>query len=402
MKILMYNATVVDDLGGPSIVSAFCDLTRSNMNEAVKFDLFIDYADDKTKEYLEDHEIGLFEYNTLFAKKNVYNIIKGIKRINKGKKNKRSEVDKMLERFSQYDCLVDMGGICFTDNIPQKNLLRTIYQKISWIVAKKLGLKVVLYTTSIGPINTFKTKYGSKYLLNCACDFVMLREQECESIYSSLKVNTPYIVCPDTAFCFKNERPKDEIWTEFNKKEKKVGVSLSFQLMKQTPHYFETMELVCQYLLDKGYNLVLIANECSGYEGSDDRFVVREMAKKVGEKKVMLADPVIMRGEHLKWIIASCDVVIASRYHTLMAALSSSVPSIALSWHFKYKEALKRVGLDNNVVENTSFSAKKIIELFEATENNHDKIVTKMQKNVYKIKEQVKKANKNFCTFILK
>lgn len=399
MKILMFNAEVVNDLGGPSIVAAFCDITRANSNgDDVVIDLLTSKASDKTEKYLEKLQVGCFKYGNLFSKKNIFKVFRHIKNINKQTTPPIDDfVYENLKKLSTYDCLVDMGGICFTDNIPQRNLVRTVYEKMSWIVAKKLGLKVILYTTSIGPIRTLKTKWGSKFLMERYCDYIMFRERECEKIYNKLKISTPYIVCPDTAFCFKEEKPTDANWEKFSQNTKKIGISLSFQLMRQTEGYFDVMLEVCHYLVDNKYNIVLIANECSGFEESDDRYVVNMMKEQLNSPLVYVVNTVDMSGENLKWIISKCDVVIASRYHTLIAAISTNVPSVALSWHFKYKEALNHVGLGENIVENTDFTAESIIEKFNATYEHRYELKESMREKVERTKKSVIDANAEFC-----
>ncbi len=56
----------------------------------------------------------------------------------------------------------------------------------------------------------------------------------------------------------------------------------------------------------------------------------------------------------LKSIIANADVHIGSRFHSVVAALSSGVPAVSLSWHHKYSDLMKTYGLGGYVINGQS------------------------------------------------
>jgi colanic acid/amylovoran biosynthesis protein len=54
--------------------------------------------------------------------------------------------------------------------------------------------------------------------------------------------------------------------------------------------------------------------------------------------------------EGIKSLIANCDLVVGSRFHALVAALSQGIPAMALGWSHKYLELLRPFGLEKYVV----------------------------------------------------
>jgi polysaccharide pyruvyl transferase WcaK-like protein len=64
------------------------------------------------------------------------------------------------------------------------------------------------------------------------------------------------------------------------------------------------------------------------------------------EIHVDIVDSARMSSTELKNVIASCEVIIASRYHSSVAALSSGVPTLVVGWHYKYEELLHWVCQD--------------------------------------------------------
>ncbi len=55
-----------------------------------------------------------------------------------------------------------------------------------------------------------------------------------------------------------------------------------------------------------------------------------------------------MSAADVKSVIGNCDLLVASRYHALISALSQSIPVAAAGWSHKYDELLKEVGLSEN------------------------------------------------------
>jgi colanic acid/amylovoran biosynthesis protein len=51
-----------------------------------------------------------------------------------------------------------------------------------------------------------------------------------------------------------------------------------------------------------------------------------------------------------KSVIGNCDLLLSSRYHALIAAMSQGIPSAAIGWSHKYDELMSEVGLSSNVI----------------------------------------------------
>ncbi len=58
-------------------------------------------------------------------------------------------------------------------------------------------------------------------------------------------------------------------------------------------------------------------------------------------------------------------MLIASRFHSLVFALSEGVPVLALGWSHKYQELLRPFGLENFVVDHNQLEIDGIISLVE-------------------------------------
>jgi polysaccharide pyruvyl transferase WcaK-like protein len=99
-----------------------------------------------------------------------------------------------------------------------------------------------------------------------------------------------------------------------------------------------------------GATVLLIPHEIKAQqtinELNDDRLLIMKVAAVLGSKRV-----VAMTGNYtapqVKSIISHLDLLIGSRFHALVGALSSHVPVVALGWSHKYVELLRDVGLED-------------------------------------------------------
>lgn len=399
MKILVGYISEKNNLGGPSILESFLAVTKKNFPNA-KIDLFIAKMDSDSLNYITSLGMGYLEYSDLFWKKNAFFLLKSILygKNMKAVQEKRA-MGEVVEKMCTYDVFVDLSGICFTDKIAPKNIFTAIYDKIQWILAKRLGLRVVKYTTSIGPIHSLRTRWSAKFLLKHFCDYLILREYGCEKALVELNTHINYEFSPDVAFMLeKSDKESLKKLESINLSKGLIGISISFQLANKVPNYFQTMTTVCNFFLESGFGLVLIANECSGRKGTDDKMLIDDMVQGLSNKNYTIIDSVELRSREIKSYISECDYIITSRYHTLIAAISQNIPTIALSWHLKYREALELVDAGEYVLENEKITPDNILALFEKMMHDKNSIERKMQKNNQLIKSQILLTNRKCFT----
>ena len=96
---------------------------------------------------------------------------------------------------------------------------------------------------------------------------------------------------------------------------------------------------------------------------NDDYSVCCEVKKKVGDKiQCMIVDHEIS-ARAFKSIIGHAYMAIGSRYHFLIASLSSGVPSMALGWSHKYKELFDEFGLADFVIEHHEMTSQRVVNI---------------------------------------
>jgi colanic acid/amylovoran biosynthesis protein len=99
-------------------------------------------------------------------------------------------------------------------------------------------------------------------------------------------------------------------------------------------------------------------------------------------------------------VIANLDLVIGSRFHTLIFALSSEIPAIAIGWAHKYAELMGLFGLDRFVLEHSQLKTDKMKELLVEAWENKDNIKQILSGGLPGIREQVDKVFDDVATIL--
>ena len=66
-----------------------------------------------------------------------------------------------------------------------------------------------------------------------------------------------------------------------------------------------------------------------------------------------------------KAIAKQVDLMVGSRFHSLVFALASGVPAVALGWAHKYPELMRLVGLEGNALIHTEFDEKQVVSMLD-------------------------------------
>jgi polysaccharide pyruvyl transferase WcaK-like protein len=64
----------------------------------------------------------------------------------------------------------------------------------------------------------------------------------------------------------------------------------------------------------------------------------------------------------IKRVIAATDIVLVSRFHAMVGALSLGVPAAVLGWSHKYEEVMARFGLEGNVMDYKRLDRAALLE----------------------------------------
>ena len=270
------------------------------------------------------------------------------------------------------DMVVDLTGICFSDNFSRyhegfiRSYISVLYQFRVIFLAKLYRKKIVKNTCSFGPMkinsNIRKARFACNYLFNT----LSAREEKSrDALLHDAKIRKEILLSPDIANVMPFFRMSDN-------DTKIVGISTSHQIIRQwgsKEGYIECMVNLCSHIAQKYHMpILLIPNEVQKLSDFNDISVSEEIQTKLNcdGVNVEIADSARMSSTELKNLIASCEVMVASRYHSCVASLSSGVPVLVVGWHYKYEELLHWYGQDQWILSNHDCTSDKLIAMFDA------------------------------------
>ena len=291
---------------------------------------------------------------------------------------KDKDMKELIRDINSSDIVVDLYGICFSDNfIPKKNsfirmLIGSIYSFRISSIAKFYRRKIVKNTCSFGPMKNKITQKSAAFACKYLFDVVSAREiKSRDALLYDAKVKKEILLSPDIANMMTFS--KDE-----NIDKKIIGISTSHQIIRQwkgEEGYVDCIANLCRHISQTcSKSIVLIPNEVQPISDFNDIIVSLEIQDKLKKEgiHVEIIDSAHMSSTELKNIIASCEVVIASRYHSCVAALSSGVPVLVVGWHYKYEELLHWYGQDKWGISTAQCTSEKLISTFNSFWKNRD------------------------------
>ncbi|MHB1153806.1 MAG: polysaccharide pyruvyl transferase CsaB [Eubacteriales bacterium] len=223
-------------------------------------------------------------------------------------------------------------------------------------LAKKFGLRIMMYASGIGPLKGKNNKKAACDILNNT-DIITLRENESARELNSIGVtNTNIMVTADPAYCIK---PAAAEWIDFlmNREDiKKNGCYFAVALRhwNNTVDNFETKftEAILKIRQNEGGIPLFIPMQIS-----TDMPICRRIAAATGGKVVSG-----LSASELLGLFCHMRFVIAMRLHAAIYAASAGVPFIGLAYDMKINAMTAEYGLPYNI-DVTLFESEMLISM---------------------------------------
>jgi len=272
--------------------------------------------------------------------------------------------------LSGCDALVDLAGISFSDG-------REIYLPFNILTilpAMMLGVPVAKLAQAMGPFRRRLNRACARALLP-RCSYLVARGESTADNLRQIGLDCP--VSPDVAFALNDvadmaELPEElEAMLRFGDQSRAiVGVCPSSvvysQCHKHGMDYVAVMSRVAADLIGRGYRVLLLAHSMRPGRGglkNNDLPVVRQVHLALGRQDQVRMIQDDLDSIALRRLIGRCEMVLASRYHAMVAALATAVPVIVCGWGHKYRETLDVFGLGEYAVDYRSLSAEAIMQV---------------------------------------
>jgi colanic acid/amylovoran biosynthesis protein len=140
--------------------------------------------------------------------------------------------------------------------------------------------------------------------------------------------------------------------------------------------YVSAFAKAAEHLTLQGMDVVLV-----NHEGREDAAICQEISALTPCRIVQIEDPLA-----LKQFIGAAELVISSRFHGAINALSQAVPCIATSWSHKYQQMMTDFGVGDFCIE--QLTAETLLAKIALVQQAHSAIVTVLTENSERLSQQ--------------
>lgn len=304
--------------------------------------------------------------------------------------------DKVLRIYADSDIVLSASGISFIDNYG----LIPIYHFSKYLqLALFSGTKVIKFTQSIGPFESRYNKLVARLVLP-NLKWIFARGRHSLVNLKSIGIQQNVVQLPDIAFLL--EAHPIEAFASFresNIDKTIVGISPNWVCMEMDKKNLYTAVLIeiCRFILrqDVRFHLWLIPHtiEIKSAGIGDDLSICRTIRNDLNRPdNVTIIDSLNHSPEQTKYLISLCDFFVGSRFHALVAAVSSGVPSFAIGWHWKYEELMEWLEISGSLVQIWDLEMDALLNKFEQCFEDRERQRAALGSKLQEIRKHAGKA----------
>lgn len=274
-------------------------------------------------------------------------------------------------------------------------------------LAKLFRKPTVQYTSDFGPLRQFWNRTFTKFWLGQFADIIICRSSESRRWLTDIGISTEKLMdAPDCGFLFEAARSQkiESLMKNFTGAPL-VGFGVSFQVRKRFSDplkYDRLVKSFIRYLTnDQGYYVLLIPNETHPqFAQKDDLQLATRITKELDNNLVSFLDTNTFSASEVKSAIGNCEVVVSSRYHTLLACLSMGVPCIGIGWHHKYEAMFRMFEMQNWTLHFSQCNEKNLIETFDNLFNERHNLKKTILQNLPAVEKAIRCTASKVCVKI--
>lgn len=285
--------------------------------------------------------------------------------------------NKIAQAYLKTDLVISATGISFIEEFGNKKIYHFSKYLLMPLI---LNRKVIKLTQSFGPIKSRYNKFMTSSLLPRITK-VMARGEISRSNLAQNGIKINVISLPDLAVTLNKTISKkvEEIKKKY-KGQNIIGISPNIVCRNLTSDnlYLKEMKKICEFIIAclSDYQILFIPHTITEKTKgkNDDMWLCKKLSEKLPAERVEVIDTTEFSPTELKSLISISDFFIGSRYHALVAAVSSNIPCLAIGWHSKYNELMAWYKLEENIVNIWDLGKVDVVECFRKIFDEKDKI----------------------------
>ena len=386
-NIVLIGARLSDNFGGPSLALSTVEALNTVYPDSGFTLLVPEKAYKKDKSLESKYPVTVLPFHT--DKVVLFSFIKRWMRLSLGS----VPFQKTITALEDADFIVDIWGIMFADSFRSVSFIPKFREGLRLILGRLFKKPFIKYTSSMGPFQAKWNRIFAQYYLNKYVKGILARDLVTKEHLKSLGIRTPVFVAPDTAFLLLST-PIDfpAHLSEFFQQRKVLGISVSYQARNRfgEPNQYISMitSFIRHVVQDYYISVLLIPNELE--QGiDDDNKIAWEIESTVARDECKMLDTSNLTASEIKGMISHCELLIASRYHTVIAGLSLGIPTIAVGWHHKYVGVLQLFNQHKWVLDIQNVNLEMLKTQFAALWEDQESIREEIQSYIPQVKQDI-------------
>lgn len=302
--------------------------------------------------------------------------------------------DQVVEELKKLDLFILGGGGILFDGIVE-NFLRDV------IWAKELGIPVMVYAISAGPLKKSESKQLVAEVLN-KVDIITVRESESKRILNDLGVIQPIEVTADPALLIKPQIfSKEKLKAEgINPKLKLVG----FSVREPGPaapnldidHYHGMLANAADFMIERfDAQVLFVPMELGANRDPQHSHAVISKMLRVQRASVLKGN---YTSSQILGLVKHMDFVVGMRLHFLIFAGLQSVPFLPLPYASKVKGLLEDLDLSMPPIE--EWNTGKLCAVLDRAWDTRSLFPKKLEEKIPILQEKAKQSSKILCRLL--
>jgi polysaccharide pyruvyl transferase WcaK-like protein len=313
--------------------------------------------------------------------------------------------NRVLRHILQADAIVSIaGGDSFSDIY---GLGRLAYVALPQILILCAGRELVLLPQTLGPFRTTSAKAVAKFIMKRATSvYARDRESICEAEAILGKDAEPgkLKLSYDMGFVMPPVAPAQlsvSGWLQQRDGAPLVGLNVSGLLFVSTPdggdpfgfrdRYRKLVYRIIDFFVAETNARVLLIPHVLGTGAESDSDACAQVYEKLAMKcgdRIHHVEGWHSPGE-MKYIIGQCDFFLGSRMHACIAALSQSIPTVALAYSRKFLGVMETIGVEDIVLDPQAMTADDILHAIARVYQHKDELRQRLKNKMPEVKEDI-------------
>jgi len=269
---------------------------------------------------------------------------------------------KTLKEVKNCDFFIVGGGGLFDDTSFKAIWIWTVQTTMAYILKRK----VIMYGQSIKPLKSKLSQKIVKHLFQKAT-FISVRDEDSKKILKGMVKGKTIHLMPDLIF---NLVPKFEQATE-NK------ILICLRDHKGKPLDFDkNFTIFLNYLLNEDKDLRI---ELLPFQKNLDEKYAESLVEKISDKDRTSVLGFTENRRDVENIFTASRLVVGARLHSILMAINTGTPFIAINYNPKVRSILETLNLQEFIIESKDVTPQSLTNLFKRIEKENNKTRLKLK-----------------------